>query len=503
MKYSFIFVCRIHILPRIKRMNQSRFESNEHNDKHFFIALITLVCAAAALRLYHLEVPSLWFDEAIVPVMASKSFGYLIEWINTKEMHPPLYHILIKGVLALGTSEFALRIPSVVCGLVGIIMMYKVGSLWVSREAGLFAAVYLTFSPSHVYISREVRPYAFTSLFLMAALILLHRFLDRKDDRTLYLLGLLQGLMLATVYTALIPILFFQAVVLVVLIRSRGAIRSIKPLAINAFLLLAPGGYFLAHCLYSRQGHSMATTLPEAVANYLRAAAGIFLGDNIPLANYASYPWHFWAVLGVMLLGLAWLWRNRRQSFWLSLSFLGASLIFMLLIRSSFALTYWHLFSLYPLVALLVGTGVAALIPGSFQPLAAIVMTVIMLPIFFNTEQRTFYQDIHPFFRSSGKAVASQFPPDGGVLVDTAVVDLINWYADSFSVVNGLKEQHIRADGSPITLRVLENQNVDHKERLMEVVTAPGEPAAHRTASFPMDTGAMETWLVDNPGTIP
>lgn len=481
-------------------MKRSQITFLPTEDKNTFSSLLVILIIATAVRLPHLDTLSLWFDEAIVPAIASKPLGYLVDWINTKEMHPPLYHLFIKGILYLGTSDFALRLPSVLLGLVGILLMYKVGEQWVDRRTGLFAALFLSLNPAHVYISREVRPYALASIFLMVGLLLLHRLLERKDNRTLYWLSLTQGFMLGVVYTALIPILFMQAVSAVVFLRDRGWKASLTPLAVNAVLTLGPASYFLASCMYHRHGHALNAPWTFALNNFVHAASGIFSASVYTSLSDTTY---FWICFSIISIGLVRLWYRNRRTFWLCLTFFCACLAFAVLVRTSFHYAYWHLFSLYPFAALLAGTGMGIPCRTAKQTqIAVLIIAALWLP-FFTYMWSSFYfsKPEETTFRTMGQAVAGLDAPGEGILVDTSLVDLINWYADKFSLVNRLKEQTIQAYGKPIVLHVLENK--DPTTRIMPLEGDKAPIGLKMTQSQDMGSMTLDSWLIENPGVIP
>ena len=73
------------------------------------LCLAVILAMAAGLRLYHLETPSQWWDEIIVPLTARFPIAYILDFSRHCEMHPPLYHLFIKLVEGAGLSDFALR----------------------------------------------------------------------------------------------------------------------------------------------------------------------------------------------------------------------------------------------------------------------------------------------------------------------------------------------------------------------------------------------------------
>jgi len=107
------------------------------------LALAGLLAMAAFLRLYHLETPSMWWDEIIVPLTARFPLAYILDFSRHCEMHPPLYHFFVKLVEIVGLSDASLRLPSAACGIALVYAAWRgLGRLY-GRGVGLVAAAFL------------------------------------------------------------------------------------------------------------------------------------------------------------------------------------------------------------------------------------------------------------------------------------------------------------------------------------------------------------------------
>src|SRR6187399_367823 len=81
-------------------------------------ALIALTALAAALRLPTLGSQSLWLDEVLTGNLARGTLGDLFHVVAQQEANPPLFYLVEWAWTPLaGTSEFALRLPSALCGI--------------------------------------------------------------------------------------------------------------------------------------------------------------------------------------------------------------------------------------------------------------------------------------------------------------------------------------------------------------------------------------------------
>lgn len=126
----------------------------------WFILLLGLI-----LRLISLN-QSLWLDEAI-NTLAVKNYSLfdLVTQYARADFHPPGWFIILWFWTKLvGYSEIAVRIPSVIFGILTILLTYLVGRKLVSRNLGLLAALLIAINPLHIYYSQEARMYAMATL---------------------------------------------------------------------------------------------------------------------------------------------------------------------------------------------------------------------------------------------------------------------------------------------------------------------------------------------------
>lgn len=136
------------------------------------IALVCLFCVAVVLRLYLLTNQSFWFDEGATLAMTdSASLGSTYDAlmaITGGDKYQPLYFfVLALWRSVVGESEFALRLFSVIPGvLTPIVVYFAVKPLFGVRHA-LLSSVFLVCSGFCIAYSQELRPYAFL-LFLAA-----------------------------------------------------------------------------------------------------------------------------------------------------------------------------------------------------------------------------------------------------------------------------------------------------------------------------------------------
>lgn len=113
----------------------------------------------------------LWYDEAFTARMASIPLVSLPVAIMG-DVHPPLNY-LIQWLTArlLGTSEVALRAPSLVFGLLLVLVIYRLAhSLLLGRNVAFVAAMVVAIMPAAIYYSNEARQYMLLALLVISAL---------------------------------------------------------------------------------------------------------------------------------------------------------------------------------------------------------------------------------------------------------------------------------------------------------------------------------------------
>lgn len=147
---------------------------------------LALLFALGALeRLWALGGPGLSGDEAGCVYFASFPLQRLVEAIlASNEVHPPGFFVLTHGVLEFGTSEFVLRLPSVLFGLATVGIAWKLFQSWDGAVAP-WAAGLLAVSTYHVQASRELRMYSLLTLLVVIALSCLWKWSQEGQNRWL------------------------------------------------------------------------------------------------------------------------------------------------------------------------------------------------------------------------------------------------------------------------------------------------------------------------------
>ena len=128
------------------------------------IALFTVVLIGFILRVYRLAAQSLWYDEAVSWYLTQMSLPQLTTW-TANDIQPPLYYYLLWFWVRLaGTSEYALRFPSVLFATLTLPLLWRLARQLFGTLGAWLALLLAFLSPFHVYYAQEARMYTLLTL---------------------------------------------------------------------------------------------------------------------------------------------------------------------------------------------------------------------------------------------------------------------------------------------------------------------------------------------------
>lgn len=160
--------------------------------------LFLILLLGAALRIYHLGAFPLWQDEVFSRYYSESPLSYLWTRGLHDESNPPLYFTVMHGWMPLfGTSETALRVPSVFFSLLAIGLAYLIGAELEGRTVGLLGAGFMAIGPTEIWFAQEARTYALLLVPVGLMLWAVARYLaapQRWGNLVLYALGAIVAL---------------------------------------------------------------------------------------------------------------------------------------------------------------------------------------------------------------------------------------------------------------------------------------------------------------------
>ena len=149
--------------------------------KQFKYLLILILLIGTLLRTYNLSSESLSFDEAV-------TISFLTEHPDSDFGNPPFYYSFLDFWTKLfGDSEFSIRFPSVIFGLLSILVLYYLASSLFNKRIALLSAIILAVNPFHIFFSQQARMYSLFSLFSLLSLFYFFKIL--KEGRKTNMIG--------------------------------------------------------------------------------------------------------------------------------------------------------------------------------------------------------------------------------------------------------------------------------------------------------------------------
>jgi hypothetical protein len=150
--------------------------------------VIAIAAAALVLRLPGLS-RSLWLDEGFSIGTAAHLDGF--------DLQRPLYFLFLKAWMLLGQSEIWLRLPSVVFGVAGVVVLHALGRRLLGEKVAAMASFLMAISYAEIDHASEARMYTLAPLLLLGACWALLSWVEkgRALSLTLYALSALAALL--------------------------------------------------------------------------------------------------------------------------------------------------------------------------------------------------------------------------------------------------------------------------------------------------------------------
>ncbi|MBN1486258.1 MAG: glycosyltransferase family 39 protein [Anaerolineae bacterium] len=123
-----------------------------------------------------LDAQGLWRDEVDQLNFALGPLRQILANFTRAGWNGPLYPLILRGWVGLvGQSVFALRYFSALCGVLALVLLYKLTARRFGRWAGLFSLILGVTSPYCAWYAQEVKMYTWLLLLVLLALYALDR----------------------------------------------------------------------------------------------------------------------------------------------------------------------------------------------------------------------------------------------------------------------------------------------------------------------------------------
>jgi mannosyltransferase len=133
---------------------------------------------------YRINDPSLGRDEAATLSVARRTLGQIFNLAgNVDGSITPSYIFMHFWVGIFGTSEFALRAPSLIATAIGVGLVAELGRRLFNPTVGLLGGVVLAAIPAMARYAQEARVYGITFMLVALSTLLLYRAIERPGWR--------------------------------------------------------------------------------------------------------------------------------------------------------------------------------------------------------------------------------------------------------------------------------------------------------------------------------
>ena len=263
--------------------------------------LLLIILLAFALRVYHLDTQSIWYDEGLSIQLAGQDPTQTIA-LSAATDHPPLHALLLGAWMRLaGESDFVVRYLSVFCGVLVVALTCTLGRKCDER-VGLIAAGLIAAAPLAVYYSQETRGYMLLTASILVAAIATRRLLDGERRKRVWVAYIVS--MVLALYTHYFAAFAWAAInaafIIIDLTGFRKPVRSLASWIAVQFIVLACFLPWLPNAL--AQAGSNATYFPGRVT-WQTVFGDTWRAFSVGEWGDASLVGWLWLVL--ILLGVA------------------------------------------------------------------------------------------------------------------------------------------------------------------------------------------------------
>jgi uncharacterized membrane protein len=128
--------------------------------KDKLVSILPIASIGFLLRLYQLSFKPLWYDELIAVTLSMLPFMDILINLRKIEVHPPPYYLQLSLWMLLGTSDFGIKLNSVMWNILAIFSLFYTTRSICGKQVSILASILFALSPLAVFYAQEVRPYS-------------------------------------------------------------------------------------------------------------------------------------------------------------------------------------------------------------------------------------------------------------------------------------------------------------------------------------------------------
>ena len=209
-------------IPGLFSLTSAHHDSPRESTREWWCVLALILVVATILRAEKLGKPSYWYDEVVtIRIATAPDIPAMLALLEKTDATRAILHpLLLHGwVRVFGSSEAAARAFSVVCGVLTVAWVARLGRILSGQpRTGLWAAWLTALSPALIYNAREVRMYA---LLVLLSCVAWDALLALRNGPTFSRLFIYSAVLTALMYSHSLGLLMASALALASLIVRR------------------------------------------------------------------------------------------------------------------------------------------------------------------------------------------------------------------------------------------------------------------------------------------
>jgi 4-amino-4-deoxy-L-arabinose transferase-like glycosyltransferase len=224
-------------------------------EAHGWVIVSCIAVMVMVLGLHTLDVYLPNPDEGIYYRIATQA-NFRNAWNAIQgNAHPPLYYLVVRAMTVFGDQMLWLRLPSLLCAVLAIFGMWRLGRRVGGPATGILAPALLAVSPAFVVQSQIMRPYSMLVMLLVFGFLFLARAVQDERWRDALLFSLFFTLAACVHYSASLVFAAVGTLLAIAAIRRKLRRRLLIQLG-TAYLPIAAASlfFFFYHIRRKLQG---------------------------------------------------------------------------------------------------------------------------------------------------------------------------------------------------------------------------------------------------------